>query len=71
MAGMVRPLRDLGIDLSVATLNEYALSQGIGKTVTQMTQAEKVMLRYQYLLSVTGIQQGDFARTSDKLKTVA
>lgn len=70
MAGMVRPLRDLGIDLSVATLNEYALSQGIGKTVTQMTQAEKVMLRYQYLLSVTGIQQGDFARTSDSFANV-
>jgi hypothetical protein len=36
-----------------------------------MTQAEKVMLRYQYLLEVTQTQQGDFARTSGKLKTAA
>lgn len=64
MAGMVRPLRDLGIDLSVATLQEYALSQGITKSVTSMTQAEKVMLRYNYLMSHTTTQQGDFQRTN-------
>lgn len=61
MAGMVRPLRDLGIDLSVATLKEYALAQGIDKSWTSMTQAEKVMLRYRYLMDQTGTQQGDFA----------
>ena len=55
---------DLGIDLSIATLQEYALTQGITKKVSAMTQAEKVMLRYQYLLSVTKTQQGDFSRTS-------
>lgn len=61
MAGMVRPLRDLGIDLSVATLKEYALAQGITKSWTEMTQAEKVMLRYRYLMDATKQQQGDFA----------
>ena len=66
MAGMVRPLRDLGIDLSVATLQQYALTQGITKSFSAMTQAEKVMLRYNYLLSVTEVQQGDFSRTADK-----
>ena len=71
MAGMVRPLRSLGIDLSVASLQEYALSQGITKKVSAMTQAEKVMLRYHYLLQATSQATGDFARTSDKLKTVA
>lgn len=64
MAGMVRPLRDLGIDLSVATLKEYALAQGIDKSWTSMTQAEKVMLRYRYLMDATKQQQNDFARTS-------
>lgn len=67
MVGMVRPLRDLGIDLTATTLKQYALSQGIEKSYTDMTQAEKIMLRYQYLLSVTGQQQGDFARTSQTL----
>jgi len=52
---------DLGIDLSVATLKEYALAQGIDKSWTSMTQAEKVMLRYRYLMDQTGAQQGDFA----------
>ena len=67
MAGMVRPLRSLGIDLSVATLKEYALAQGIEKSYTDMTQAEKVMLRYRYLMEQTSTQQGDFARTSKSL----
>ena len=67
MVGMVRPLRDLGIDLTATTLKQYALSQGIEKSYTDMTQAEKIMLRYQYLLSVTGQQQGDFANTSQTL----
>lgn len=67
MAGMVRPLRDLGIDLSVASLQEYALTQGITKSVSAMTQAEKVMLRYNYLLYATQIQSGDFQRTQDSL----
>lgn len=71
MAGMVRPLRDLGIDLTAATLKEYALEQGITKSYTAMTQAEKVMLRYKYLLEVTQKQQGDFSRTSGKLNTAA
>lgn len=64
MAGMVRPLRDLGIDLTAATLQEYALSQGITTAYSAMSQAEKVMLRYNYLMSVTKTQQGDFGRTS-------
>ena len=64
MAGMVRPLRDLGIDLSVATLKQYALSKGIEKSYTDMTQAEKVMLRYEYLMENTANQSGDFQRTN-------
>lgn len=67
MAGMVRPLRDLGIDLSVASLKEYALAQGITKSYTSMTQAEKVMLRYRYLMDVTSKQQGDFSKTSGSM----
>lgn len=67
MAGMVRPLRDLGIDMTAASLKEYALAQGIQKSYTEMTQAEKVLLRYNYLMDATKTQQGDFARTSGSL----
>lgn len=63
MAGMVRPLRDLGIDLTAATLEEFRLAQGIQTSYSQMSQAEKVMLRYRYLMETTKTQQGDFERT--------
>ena len=64
MAGEVEPLRRLGINLSVANLEAYALSQGITESYQSMTQAEQVMLRYNYLMAQTAQQQGDFARTS-------
>jgi hypothetical protein len=64
MAGMVRPLRELGIDMSVASLEQYRMSQGIETAYTKMSQADKTILRYQYLMHVTALQQGDFAETS-------
>lgn len=64
ISGEIEPLKQLGINMSVANMEAYALSQGITKSYNSMTQAEKTMLRYNYLLSVTGDQQGDFARTS-------
>ena len=63
--GMARPLRQYGIDLTQATLQEYANAQGIRRKVSEMTQAEKTMLRYQYVMSRTAVIQGDFSRTSD------
>ena len=67
MAGEIEPLRRLGINLSIANLQAYALSQGITKSWQAMSQAEQVMLRYNYLMELTTAQQGDFARTSGKL----
>lgn len=64
ISGETEPLRQLGINMSVANLEAYALSQGITKSYSAMSQAEQVLLRYNYLLSVTGDAQGDFARTS-------
>ena len=64
ISGETEPLKQLGINLSVANLEQYALAQGITKTYDAMTEQEKVLLRYNYLLSVTSDAQGDFARTS-------
>lgn len=64
ISGETEPLKQLGINMSVANLEAYALSQGITKSYSAMSQAEQVLLRYNYLLSVTGDTQGDFARTS-------
>ena len=65
ISGETEPLKQLGINLSVANLQQYALSQGITKSYNAMTQQEQALLRYNYLLSVTSDAQGDFARTSD------
>lgn len=63
--GETESLKTLGIVMTEANLKEYALSKGIQKSYSEMTQAEKVTLRYQYVLSKTTNAQGDFERTSD------
>ncbi len=65
ISGETEPLKQLGINMSVANLEAYALSKGIETAYKSMTEVEKVTLRYNYLLSVSKDAQGDFARTSD------
>lgn len=64
ISGETEPLKQLGINMSVANMEAYAMSQGINKAWKEMTQAEQTMLRYNYLLAVTTDAQGDFARES-------
>jgi hypothetical protein len=61
--GETESLKKLGIVMTEANLSAFALSQGINKQMKDMSQAEKVALRYNYILSVTKNSQGDFART--------
>ena len=63
--GTTAPLRKYGLDLTQATLAEWAMKQGLDADIRSMSQAEKTMLRYQYVLSNTKAAQGDFARTAD------
>lgn len=63
LSGMVIPLRKIGIDISVATMQEYAHTLGIKKKWKEMSQAQKVMLRYGYVMQRTKMVQGDFVRT--------
>ena len=63
--GETESLKTLGIVMTETNLNAYALAEGYGKTTDEMTQAEKVQLRYNYILSVTSNAQGDYARTAD------
>ncbi len=65
ISGENEPLKTLGINMSVANLNAFALEKGMTKTFDKMTQAEQATLRYQYLLEATKDAQGDFARTGD------
>ncbi len=63
--GMTRPLRKYGLDLTQATLKEWALANGLDADIEKMSQAEKTMLRYQYVMSRTGGVMGDFKKTAD------
>ena len=65
IAGETEGLKSLGINMSVANLEAYALSKGITKSFNSMNQGEQATLRYNYLMQVTADAQGDFARTSD------
>ena len=63
--GETEPLRKYGLDLTQATLEEWAMKQGIDADMQSMSQAEKTMLRYQYVMANTTAAQGDFAKTAD------
>ena len=63
ISGELEPLRRLGYDLSQAKLEAIALSLGIDRSVSSMTQAEKAQLRYYAILTQVTTAQGDMART--------
>ena len=61
--GQTRPLRQYGLDLTEATLKEWALKNGMDANIKSMSQAEKTLLRYNYVLANTGAAEGDFKKT--------
>lgn len=65
--GETEALKDLGVVMTETNLAEFAASKGITKKISDMTQAEKVQLRYNFVMDKTKNAQGDFARTSDSL----
>lgn len=62
--GETETLKDLGVVMTQANLDQYALANGFGKTTSAMTEQEKVALRYQFVMSQLSLAQGDFAKTS-------
>ena len=63
--GETETLKQLGIVMTEVNLQNFAMSQGITKNISKMTQQEKTMLRYQFVLQQTALAQGDFAKTSN------
>lgn len=63
--GTIAPLRRYGLDLAQATLSEWAMKNGLDANIKSMTQAEKVLLRYNYVMANTQAAQGDFAKTAN------
>lgn len=63
--GETESLKELGVVMTQAALDQYALANGFGKTTQKMTEAEKVSLRYAFVQDQLANATGDFARTSD------
>ena len=67
LAGQSEPLRNFGIDMSAARVEQYLLENGLWDGTTALTEQEKVMGRYGTLMEQTSNTQGDFTNTSDGL----
>lgn len=63
--GETESLKDLGVVMTQTALDQYALSNGYSKTTSQMSEQEKVALRYKFVLEQLSLASGDFQRTSD------
>lgn len=63
--GETESLKRLGIVMTETNLEQWAMAHGINKSMQEMSQAEKVNLRYAYVMDVTKNAQGDFMRTSE------
>lgn len=61
--GESEALKKFGVVMNDTNLKDFA--NGLGLVYEELTQQEKVMLRYQYVMEKTADAQGDFSRTSD------
>ena len=63
LAGQTKPLRNYGLDVTQQTLSPLAKELGITRSVKQLSQAEKMILRYIAVLRQASSAHGDFAKT--------
>lgn len=63
--GETESLKELGVVMTQTNLEQYALSKGIGKSISAMTQAELATLRYHFVLDSLNLASGDFVKTQD------
>lgn len=74
-AGQVRPLRTFGIDITEKSLQPILDSLGIERTVRELSQAEKQILRYIAVVKQSSVAHADWAQTiespSNQLKILS
>lgn len=63
ITGETEPLKSLGIVMTQANLKQFALDQGMKQNIKTMGEAEKMMLRYKFIMAKSKDAQGDFNRT--------
>jgi len=62
--GETESLKRLGVVMTEVNLKNFAMEQGMNANIKTMSQAEKVALRYEFIMAKTANAQGDFSRTS-------
>lgn len=63
LVGQSETVYKYGIDVTEASLKAEALAEGITTSVRNMSQGEKMMLRYNVMLKDSVLSHGDFAKT--------
>lgn len=61
--GETESLKDLGVVMTQANLQQYAMEKGMNSNIQAMSQAEQVQLRYAYVTEKLALASGDFAKT--------
>lgn len=65
LVGETEPLRVWGVVLNETVVAAKALEMGLAATKNEITDQDKVLARYQFILDNTTNSQGDFARTAN------
>lgn len=63
--GETESLKGLGIIMNEANLQSFMATQGINKNFKDLSQTEKVMTRFNFVMAMSKNAVGDFARTSE------
>lgn len=63
--GETEALKDLGVVMTQANLQQYAMANGMNSNIQAMSQAERVALQYSFVMNSLKLAQGDFLRTQD------
>lgn len=66
--GETESLKNLGVVMTETNLQAWAMENGligVGESWKSISQADKVMLRYKYVMEQTSNAHGDYARTAD------
>ena len=64
-SGETETLKDIGVVMTQTALDQYALAHGYSRTTKEMSEQEKVALRYRFILDKLSEANGDYLRTSD------
>lgn len=62
--GETESLKSFGVVMTEANLEAYVLAKGMGKAYSEMSQAEKVLIRYNYVMEQLAYVQGDATKTA-------